>query len=70
MNVTVFVSDVNDNSPQFTLPVGYQFSVMEGVAGLTVGVVKVNQQVFFLDCRAGRENGREKLFYLRKYAIY
>ena len=47
MNVTVFVSDVNDNSPQFTLPVGYQFSVVEGVAGLAAGVVKVNQQVFF-----------------------
>lgn len=64
MNLTVFVSDVNDNSPQFTLPGGYQFSVAEGVVGLTVGAVKVNQQFFFLDCRAGRENGREKSFYL------
>lgn len=44
VNVTVFVSDVNDNSPQFTLPGGYQFSVVEEVAGLTVGAVKVNQQ--------------------------
>ena len=44
MNLTVFVSDVNDNSPQFTLLGGYQFSVVEGVDGLTVGAVKVNQQ--------------------------
>ena len=46
MNITVFVGDVNDNSPQFSLPAGYQFSAVEGVAGLTVGVVKVNQQSF------------------------
>lgn len=42
VNVTVYVSDVNDNSPQFTSPDGYQFSVLEGTAGLTVGTVKVN----------------------------
>ncbi|XP_020621470.1 cadherin EGF LAG seven-pass G-type receptor 2-like [Orbicella faveolata] len=42
VNLTVFVSDVNDNSPQFTLPGGYQFSVAEGVVGLTVGAVKAN----------------------------
>ena len=64
MNVTVFVSDVNDNSPQFTLPGGYQFSVVEGVAGLILGVVKVNQQGFFLDCRA---EGKTKE---RNYFIY
>ena len=54
MNVTVFVSDVNDNSPQFTLPGGYQFSVVEGVAGLTVGAVKVNQQFLLSTCSESR----------------
>ena len=42
VNVTVYISDVNDNSPQFASPNGYQFSVVEGTAGLTVGTIKVN----------------------------
>lgn len=45
VNITVYVSDVNDNSPQFTSPTGYQFSVKEGTAGLTVGIVKVNHSI-------------------------
>ena len=57
MNVTVFVSDINDNSPQFTLPGGYQFSIVEGVAGLTVGAVMVNLQFFFLRLQADLSKG-------------
>ena len=41
VNITLHVSDVNDNSPQFTSPGGYQFSVVEGIAGLIAGVVTV-----------------------------
>lgn len=35
------ITDINDNSPVFTKPMGYKFEVDEGKAGLTVGVVKV-----------------------------
>ena len=35
------ITDINDNSPVFTKPMGYKFEVDEGEAGLTVGVVKV-----------------------------
>ena len=41
VNLTVYVSDVNDNSPQFNSPDGYQFSVEEGTAGLILGAVEV-----------------------------
>ena len=41
VNLTVYVSDVNDNSPQFISPDGYQFSVEEGTAGLILGAVEV-----------------------------
>ena len=35
------ITDVNDNTPTFTEPLGYNFAVNEGQAGLTVGVVTV-----------------------------
>lgn len=35
------ITDVNDNTPTFTEPLGYSFAVNEGQAGLTVGVVTV-----------------------------
>lgn len=38
----ILVSDINDNSPQFTSTDGYQFAVVEATAGLLVGSVKVN----------------------------
>ena len=39
--MSILVSDINDNSPQFTSTDGYQFAVVEGAAGLLVGSVKV-----------------------------
>ena len=36
------ITDINDNTPVFTEPTGYNFAVNEGKAGLTVGVVTVN----------------------------
>ena len=39
--MSILVSDINDNSPQFTLTDGYQFAVVEATAGLLVGSVKV-----------------------------
>jgi len=35
------VLDVNDNSPVFSQPNGYEFHVDEGGVGLDVGAVKV-----------------------------
>lgn len=40
-SLIVRITDINDNSPVFTKPMGYKFEVDEGKAGLTVGVVKV-----------------------------
>ncbi|XP_073231929.1 cadherin EGF LAG seven-pass G-type receptor 1-like [Porites lutea] len=42
VNVSILVSDFNDNSPQFTSTDGYQFTVVEATAGLLVGSVKAN----------------------------
>ena len=41
-SLLVYITDVNDNPPEFTEPEGYYFTVDEGKAGLTVGVVTVN----------------------------
>ncbi|XP_022789234.1 protocadherin Fat 4-like [Stylophora pistillata] len=38
-SLVVHITDVNDNAPVFTEPEGYYFSVDEGKAGLTVGIV-------------------------------
>lgn len=39
--MSILVSDINDNSPQFTSTDGYRFAVVEAFAGLLVGSVKV-----------------------------
>ncbi|XP_068675919.1 protocadherin Fat 4-like [Montipora foliosa] len=39
-SLMVHIADINDNAPIFTKPMGYDFEVNEGQAGLTVGVVK------------------------------
>jgi len=44
VNLTVYVTDVNDNSPQFTSPAGYQFSVKEGSAGSILGAVEATDK--------------------------
>ena len=42
-SLLVYITDINDNPPKFTEPEGYYFTVDEGKAGLTVGMVTVNK---------------------------
>ena len=47
-SLLVHITDVNDNPPVFTEPEGYYFTVDEGKAGLTVGIVTVNKSYIAL----------------------
>ena len=40
-NIRVVIEGVNDFRPVFEQPDGYTFNVMEGIQGITVGVVEV-----------------------------
>ena len=47
-SLVVRIVDINDNAPVFTEPMGYNFEVNEGQAGLAVGVVEVCRKFYIV----------------------